>query len=150
MRNKRYQLTFSVSFTMYEFVSEGPNGRINKLVKYTESSVKNIYNLGFGDKLDDSDDFDDEVITNNKDSLRVLSTVAATVYTFTDKYPNAIVFATGSTDARTRLYRMGISNNLEEIKEDFEVLGRIEDKWERFEKNRDYDAFLLTRKIMVK
>jgi hypothetical protein len=146
MRDKRYQLKFSASFTMYEFVSEGPNGRINKLVKYTESSVKGIYNLGFGDKLGDIDDFDDEIITNNQDSLRVLATVAATVYTFTDKYPDAIVFATGSTTARTRLYRMGISNNLQEIEEDFEVLGRLNEKWELFEKNRDYDAFLLTRK----
>lgn len=146
MRDKRYQLKFSASFTTYEFVSEGPNGRINKLVKYTESSVKGIYNLGFGDKLGNIDDFDDEIITNNQDSLRVLATVSATVYTFTDKYPDAIVFATGSTTARTRLYRIGISNNLEEIEEDFEVLGRLNEKWELFEKNRDYDAFLLTRK----
>jgi hypothetical protein len=106
-------------------VSEGPNGRVNKLVKYTESSVTGIYNLGFGDKIGNTDDFDDQVITNNQDSLRVLATVAATVYTFTDKYPDAIVFATGSNSARTRLYRMGISNNLEEIEEDFEVLGRL-------------------------
>ncbi len=49
--------------------------------------------------------------------------------------------------ARNRLYRIGISNNLEEIEDDFIVLGRLNDSWEIFEKNRNYTAFLLTRKF---
>lgn len=147
MKDQRYQLKFSVSYTLYEFTSEGPLGRIPKIVKYTESNIEDIYNLGFGDKLDDTDDFDDEVITNNQDSKRVLATVAATVYIFLDKYPKASIFATGSSMARNRLYRIGISNNLEEIEEDFIILGRLNDSWERFEKNRNYTAFLLTRKF---
>ncbi len=147
MRDKRYQLKFSKEFTVFDFISEGPKGRIPKLIKYTETSIKGIYNLGFGDKLGESDDFDDEVISNNQDSLRVLATVAATVYTFTDKYPKASVFATGSTIARTRLYRIGISNNLNEIEEDFEILGFLDEEWAKFEKNQNYSAFLLTRKL---
>ena len=146
MRNQQYQLKFSKSFTMFEFVSEGPKGQITKLVSYSESSVEGIYNLGFGDKLVDEDDFDDEVITNNRDSLKVLATVAATVYTFTDNYPEALVLASGSTSARTRLYRMSISNNLELIEVDFDILGFINGQWEKFKKNRNYTAFLLTRK----
>ena len=97
----------------FEFVSEGPRGRIVKLVKYTETSVKGVYNLGFGDKMGEEDDFDDMVISDNKDSVRVLATVAETVYRFTNKFPNASVLATGSTPTRTRLYRIGISNSLE-------------------------------------
>ena len=69
--------------------------------------------------MGDTDDFDDEIITNNQDSKRVLATVAATVYIFLDKYPKASIFATGSNIARNRLYRIGISNNLEEIEDDF-------------------------------
>jgi hypothetical protein len=45
------------------------------------------------------------------------------VYAFTGKYPDAKIFATGSSEARTRLYRMGISNNLDELKTDFQVFG---------------------------
>jgi hypothetical protein len=45
------------------------------------------------------------------------------LYLFTERYPNAVVLATGSTLARTRLYRIGINNNLAEIAQDFVVLG---------------------------
>ena len=71
-------------------------------------------------------DFDDFVITNNQDTIKVLATVAASVYAFSDVYPNARIYATGSTPARTRLYRMGISNNLEELQEQFDVFGFLE------------------------
>ena len=55
-------------------------------------------------------------------------------------------FKLGSTKVRTRLYQMGISNNLEEITADFKVLGRKEGIWQRFEKNVQYDMFLITLK----
>ncbi len=106
-----------------------------------------MYNLGFGDKKGNGDDeFDDNVISDNKDSLRVLATVAATVIIFTQYFPNAYVYAEGSNKARTRLYRIGISNHLEEINVDFIALGYINNKWEIFQKNRDYSAFLIKRK----
>jgi hypothetical protein len=77
----------------------------------------------------------------------VLATVAATLYTFTDKFPKAMVFASGSTSARTRLYRIGISNNLDAINADFEFFGLTKDNnWVKFEKRKDFDAFLVKRK----
>jgi hypothetical protein len=112
MRDQRYKIEVTSTFMSYEFVSEGPKGDIIKMIKYTETGYENVYNLGFGDKLVDNDDFDDEVITDNKDSVRILATVAATVFLFTEKYPNDYVAATGSTLSRTRLYRIGISNHL--------------------------------------
>jgi hypothetical protein len=44
------------------------------------------------------------------------------------------------------LYRIGVSNHLEEIEEDFIMWGYINEKWEIFNKNRDYSAFLIKRK----
>jgi hypothetical protein len=41
---------------------------------------------------------------------------------------------------------MGISKHLEEIEEDFQVFGFINDSLEKFRKNRNYHAFLLKRK----
>jgi hypothetical protein len=61
-------------------------------------------------------------ISNNGDSPKVLATVASTVYAFLERYPDAYVFATGSTNSRTRLYRMGISANYLEIRKDFNIL----------------------------
>jgi hypothetical protein len=76
----------------------------------------------------------------------VLATVAATVYAFLDKYPNVWIYATGSNKTRTRLYRMGIANNLAEILNDFEIYRLKEGEWQEFEKKIEYEAFLLRRK----
>jgi hypothetical protein len=54
--------------------------------------------------------------------------------------------STGSTKARTRLYRMGITRFLEEANTDFEILGEKNNDWEYFKKNIDYEGFLVRRK----
>jgi len=102
--------------------------------------------LGFGDKNEKTGAIDDTTITNNGDSQQVLVTVASTVYAFTNKYPNAWIYAKGSSTARTRLCRIGIANNLLEIKKDFEVFGLKDDEWHSFSKHTDYQAFLIRRK----
>ena len=145
MENPKYEFD-SVAFMTYEFVSEGPKGRIVKLVKYTKNSLLGFYNLGFGDKFGDSDDFDDKIVTNNGDTLKVLATVVATLYDFTDKHPNAVIIAKGSTSARTRFYRMGITNALDEINKDFYILGYLDEQWEKFKPNQNYSAFSITKK----
>jgi hypothetical protein len=118
------------------------------MIVFSYTGENNIYNLGFGDYNSESKTIDDEIITNNGDSLKVLGTVASTVYAFTEKYHDSLVFATGSNNIRTRLYRMGITNNLEEIKVDFEVFGLIVDNnfWEEFIAGEDYEAFIVRRK----
>ena len=105
-----------------------------------------MYNLAFGDKDLATGIIDDTVISNNADSEKVLATVVATIYAFTDKYPDTWIYATGSTKARTRLYRMGISKFLTEVDEDFEVLGELNDSWDIFRKNIEYEGFLARRK----
>jgi hypothetical protein len=76
----------------------------------------------------------------------VLSTVASSVYKFTNNCPNAWIYAIGSTQARTRLYRIGIANNLTEIIQDFDIYGFKNGEWHEFEKNIEYEAFLVRRK----
>ena len=144
MNIEKYPVVIGATSMVYEFKSEGNKGEISKLVIYSETHLHNFYNLGFGDKDEITGDIDDTVITNNGDSEKVLATVAATLYTFTEKFPDAMVFATGSSTARTRLYRIGISNNLAAIKADFEIFGLTKDKnWVRFEKRKDFEAFLV-------
>lgn len=147
MKYSRYQYSSDKDLHIFVFVSVGRKGRINKMVQYTEMSVEGFYNLAFGDFNEEIGDIDDTVITNNGDSLKVLSTVASTVYAFTGKYHDTKIFATGSSESRTRLYRMGISNNLEELKEDFLVYGlRKDDIFEEFLVCEEYLGFLVTRK----
>lgn len=69
----------------------------------------------------------------------VLATIAATVLEFTRHFPDVMVFAKGSTPARTRLYQMGISANWNEIEPLLHVLGYKEDKgWQPFQKNTGF------------
>ena len=147
MNIDKYPVVIGATSMVYEFVSEGNKGKVSKLVIYSPTHLHNFYNLGFGDKDEITGEIDDTVITNNGDSEKVLATVAATLYTFTDKFPKAMVFATGSTTVRTRLYRIGIRNHLDAIKADFERFGlTMEKKWVQFEKRKDFEAFLVKRK----
>jgi hypothetical protein len=146
MKLPKYPLASSDKFTTFEFTSEGMKGLIHKLVRFQQTNVKGVYNLAFGDKDNTTGDIDDEVVSNNGDSEKVLATVVATVYAFTDQYPNAWIYATGSTKARTRLYRMGITKFLTEVKEDYEILGERDGDWEVFKKNIEYDGFFVRRK----
>ncbi len=72
--------------------------------------------------------------------------MASTVYVFLNKYPKALIIATGSTKARTRLYQKGISKYLDEIIANFNVFGEKNGILRPFEKNIEHDAFLIMRK----
>ena len=129
----------------YEFYSEGPNGSIKKVVEYyrLQELEAEVFNLAFGDWDEDNHRINDLSISNNADREKVLATVAATVTDFTKDHPDAIIIATGSTLARTRLYQMGITKIWDDIKQQFEIQGYINDTWRPFQKGVNYSAFLL-------
>lgn len=146
MKYEKYPIEVAASLKEFEFCSKGPNGIIRKQVRFQPiDHASAIFNLVFGDQ-DSTGKINDLIITDNKDGLKVLATVADTLYKFFENNPGCFVYAKGSTKARTRLYRMGVSNNLREIEKDFQIFGYINNAWEPFEKNKDYDAFLV-RKI---
>ncbi len=142
----RYNLSASDKMMTFEFKSEGNKGVIYKIVKFQPTNLKGVYNLAFGDKNLKTGEIDDKIISNNGDSEKVLATVISTVYAFTDKYPESWVYATGSSKSRTRLYRIGISKFIEEVKNDFEILGELEKDWEEFNINTEYRGFLVRRR----
>ena len=67
------------------------------------------------------------------------------MYIFTDENPEALIYAIGSTKTRTRLYQIGITKFIEKAKADFIIYGQIEKEWYFFEKDTNYDAFLVKR-----
>jgi hypothetical protein len=131
----------------FEFESEGVLGSVLKLVTYQPTNLEGVYNLAFGDKNTETGLLNDKIATNNGDRDKVLATVAATVYAFTDKNPNAWVYLTGSTKSRTRLYRMGISKFFKELDQDFDVYGQLDDGWVEYKNGIDFEGFLVKRKI---
>lgn len=147
MNLPRYEVKAEKSLMVFEFLSEGPEGKIQKIVKYSETNTKGVFNLAFGDKHPSTGDIDDFAISNNGDREKILVTVVATIYAFTDKHPNSWIYATGSTKARTRLYRMGLSRHFEEMQKEFEIFGLRNEEWNSFVKDEEYDAFLARRKI---
>jgi hypothetical protein len=118
-------------------------------VRYSRLNTGGIsyFNLAFGDLNETTGKIDDLAISNNQDRERILATVAATVLEFTNHFPNAMVYAKGSTPARTRLYQIGISANWTEIGTVLYVYGyEPNNGWESFQKNVKYEAFLVKRK----
>lgn len=149
MNLEQYNYQSSGSFLDFEFLSAGPQGEIKKVVRFSQIQAEPspVYNLGFGDWNEKQNKIDDFVISNNKDAERVLATVASTVINFTDHYPDAIVYAEGTTASRTRRYQMGINKYWHEIAPIFDVFGLIENVgFEPFQSGKNYIAFVVRRK----
>jgi hypothetical protein len=146
MNLEKYEIESSSTYLRFEFFSKGPKGKIKKQVEFEQFEPNSIFfNIGFGD-VDKHGNINDLVITGNDDSQKVLATVALSIFKFFERYPNASVFATGSSKSRTRLYRIGISNNWKEIEQNYEVYGFFNNSWSNFEKGKEYEAFLIRLK----
>lgn len=137
------------SYSSFEFVSVGHNRNILKLVLFTPTSLPNIYNLAFGDK-NEKGDLDDLTISNNGDRNKILSTILRAVDEYTCKYPDRYIFFKGSTEQRTRLYRMAVALHLEELSETFEIYADISGdlNFVLFQKGLNVKAFLVKRKFI--
>jgi hypothetical protein len=150
LKHPKYSYTTGTNGYVYRFTSVGPKGEIKKIVIYSKTQSENIYNLAFGNYTECDDDLDDLSVSNNHDTQKILATVASTLLNFMRNHRNAWVAAEGSTAARTRLYQIGISQNLMDIPEDFAIFGyNIFSRWEPFSKNKKYERFLITRKQNV-
>lgn len=148
MNLEKYTIIKGADEFNYEFYSVGPNGRIKKIVRFTALTDYEdaYYNLFFGDWFEAEHRSSDTSVTNNEDRDKVLATVASIIVHFTSLMPQSVIFAKGSTPSRTRLYQIGITAHWSEITEDFDVQGFRQSTWERFQRNRNYEAFLLRRK----
>jgi hypothetical protein len=146
MKLPKYQLVADEKLATYKFVSEGPKGRIEKIIQFTLINTQGIYNLSFGDIVDEQEGMDDRIVSNNGDSEKVLATVVSAVFAFFDKNKDVWIFASGSTPSRTRLYQIGINKYYHELSEEFEIFGQLEDNWELFSIGKNYKSFLAKRK----
>jgi hypothetical protein len=146
MKLERYELAAGKNLTTFEFLSEGRKGRIVKIIQFQQMNLENLYNLAFGDKNAETGLLDDLVVTDNGDSEKVLATVVSALYAFTDRYPDAWIYATGSTNSRTRLYRMGINKYYDIVMTDFDIMGESQNEWEVYQFGKDYQVFAVHKK----
>jgi hypothetical protein len=159
MQIEKYKTESTVDSLIYTFESVG-NREIKKGVIYSKFENPNtvglpsnvsVYNLGFGDVNEETEEIDDQIISKNGDTEIVLATVAGTAFNFWAEYPHAYIFFMGSIPEgekprRTRLYQMKINRYFEEISLVANVLGYTEKGWEKFIINKNYDAFLISQK----
>jgi hypothetical protein len=135
----------AADFAVFDFISTGRNGTIQKRIAFTETDWKNVYNLAFGD-IDDDGSINDSSVSNNGDRNKILATVARVVDDYTKRYPDRWIIFKGSTDERTRLYRMAVGLHLEELSATFEIYGYVDEQFILFNKELKISAFLIKRK----
>jgi hypothetical protein len=144
----RYELKSATNYSTFQFSSVGPKGTVTKIIQFQKTILSNVYNLAFSDQQNGSNNLDDKVVTDNGDSEKVLATVVASIYLFLNHYPDCWVYATGSTAARTRLYKMGINKYFHYVEKDFTILGDFDANWETYQKGKEYRAFAVQSKTV--
>ena len=158
MNYPKYAISVSTDREIFEFVSNGVKGEIQKLIQFEKTQFPGdaIYNLAFGDKKYKEVNgclvmyLDDTVDSENGDRDTVLATVAASVYEYTSVYADRMIIFTGSDERKTRLYRMAITHNYEELSEDFYIFGVVKEGdaliKKAFDSNTNFFAYLIKRK----
>ncbi|WP_121965629.1 hypothetical protein [Myroides sp. N17-2] len=148
MQYPYYSLTAFNKNYSYEFTSVSDNKVIEKTINFTLLDIEDgLYNLSFGDKdknTVNSSAIDDKIVSNNGDMNKVLATLFQAVLLFTENKDFYKIYFTGSTPARTRLYRMAISNNYDDLSKYFVIYG-VDHKGivVYFKKNTEYRGFLI-------
>lgn len=151
MNHPCYQPNVSSDYTTYEFDSVGKNGICTHLIKYSPiPELDGFYNLGFGKKLDDHN-IDDQYINDNGDRDLILATVVKSVYAFSEQYANQYIIFRGSTESRTRLYRMLLNIYFNSLSKDFYIWGIVNNTRIPFEPDsaHHYDLFIVLRKYWL-
>ena len=159
MQIEKYETESTVDGLIYTFESVGDKV-IQKIVVY--SKIENpktvglkentiVFNLAFGDWDLETDELNDQVESKNKDTEKVLATVANTIFEFWEEYPDANIFFRGSQPfgekaRRTRLYQMKINRYFADIITIVNIKGYENDNWELFLENKNYLAFLISQK----
>ena len=134
-------------YTLFDFLSVGRNGFIPKRIEFTPTEIANIVNLAFGD-VDEEGEINDYSISDNGDRNKILATVAFATDLYLTKYPERWVYFKGSTQERTRLYRMAIGLNLNELASKFDIYAEQSDGFVPFEKNMEVKGLLIRKKML--
>ena len=133
----------------YSFFSEGPRGRIGKVIEFQwmRGLGSSTFNLAFGDFNESKDLLDDRSVSNNDDRLKVLHTVAAAIIDFLEDRHQSIILIKANTLSRARLYQIMISSIWSAIERQYEVYGKRENDWIPFRKGLNYVEFLVFKKF---
>ncbi|NIG54452.1 hypothetical protein [Chitinophaga sp. Cy-1792] len=146
MNNEAYKIIhFASDHSDYEFFSIGPKGVILKRITFKFSKIENVVIMAFGDVNQDGE-IDDLSISNNGDRNKVLATICQTIARYLKHYPERMVYFKGSTEERTRLYRMIINNNIKEFEAGHHIWMELDYKFVPFQPSIKVFGFAIKRK----
>lgn len=145
MNQPTYKIQVSEENT-YSFISVGRRGLILKVVRFDEIEP-DIFNLGFGDFDFEKQTLSDSIVSDNGDMEKILATVVSILNDFLQNNPKFSVFIVGSTLSRTRLYQIAINRYYEDFKVYFEIFGYKNSEFEIFQKNVNYESFLVRKML---
>ena len=145
MEEPFYPFSVSESKLVFEFESVSNYAKVRKVIVYSRMNIPGFYNLALLDETTDGTT-SDVTVTDNKDMKFVLATVYQTMLVFLNEYADSRIFFTGNTPARTRLYRIAINRELVKVSDSLLIQGFVGSIFEPFAPNRDYTAFLISRK----
>ena len=148
MKYETYQdIIAADNYHGFEFVSVGKKGSILKRIEFDPTEIPEVYNLSLGD-VNEQGIIDHDIISDNGDRNKILATILKVIDNFCSRYPERWVYFCGSTKERTRLYRIAVGLNLEELSVKFYIFAEAdeEDYYIPFKKNMEIKAFLIKRK----
>ncbi len=146
MIQESYPLTADENREVFVFDSIGIKGRIAKIIVF-DLVAEDVWNLGFGDR--NNDDWDDEIISNNGDLVKVVSTVAQAAFQFSDRWPERRILINPVDEKRKKLYNTIFKRRHPEIEQIFEVTGMTAQGVRWYKPDIFFHLFLLTRKKQV-
>ncbi|MCC6723799.1 MAG: hypothetical protein IT258_04775 [Saprospiraceae bacterium] len=144
MIREHYTLERLTPYNAYRFESIGVRGVIQKFVIFEEMENGN-FNLAFGDIIDGRTV--DNVVTNNHDAEKTISTVVKAVHLFFKDNPSAKIEFDAVDERRIKLYNWIFSRRYLEIIGEFDVYGFIDVKKERYSPSSFYTKFEVSLKI---
>ncbi|TAK41720.1 MAG: hypothetical protein EPO28_08255 [Saprospiraceae bacterium] len=138
MIKEHYPLLASASKRHFRFKSIGEKRVIDKFVLF-ERLAESRYNLAFGDII--GEELHDEDISNNRDPVKVISTVAKAVYEFFEQHPDAILEIEAIDEKRLIFYNAIFKRRQHEIEQIFEARGIWEKGMEIYNPAHFYQKF---------
>ncbi|WP_428655441.1 DUF6934 family protein [Runella sp.] len=143
-----YPYKKSEDVLIFEFESYGSSRISKKKIVYSSlEESPNLYSLSLFEVLEGGQ-LDIYTESRNKDMIKILSTVLHTIFDFFAAYPNSKIIFTGSTQERTRLYRIVIGKLLRETTLKFAVMGLSEERGlEPFDTNGNYSGYIVSLTI---
>lgn len=145
MNLEKYDTIVTEDVLSFSFISVGPKGHIQKLVIYQHVEGP-LYNLAFGDRNGELGTINDLIISDNKDTEKVLATVASTIFDFL-QFTLERQYQLKAAHIPEQDFIEGILPHFLTLQtKEFLLYGELDDKIERFIKGKDYRAFLITKK----